>query len=119
DISQRNLQRTDKSGWFRAKSLDTFGPIGPQLVLTQDIGDPHNLIIECRLNNKVVQKSNTRNMIFSIEEILAFVSKNFTLFPGDIIITGTPDGVGPLKPGDVVEVEIEKIGILRNPVTEE
>jgi 2-keto-4-pentenoate hydratase/2-oxohepta-3-ene-1,7-dioic acid hydratase in catechol pathway len=119
DVSQRNLQRMDKSGWFRAKSLDTFGPIGPQLVLTPDIGDPNNLNIECRLNHKVVQKSNTRNMIFPIEEILAFVSKNFTLFPGDIIVTGTPQGVGPLKSGDVVEVEIEKIGVLRNPVIEE
>ena len=67
----------------------------------------------------VVQKSNTKNMIFSIEETLSFISKNFTLMPGDIVSTGTPSGVGPLKHGDVVEVEIEKIGILRNPVIEE
>ncbi|HPD61506.1 MAG TPA: fumarylacetoacetate hydrolase family protein [Thermodesulfobacteriota bacterium] len=119
DVSQRNIQRMDTSGWFRAKSLDTFGPIGPCVVLTNDIGNVRNLSIECRLNGMVVQKSNTKNMIFSIEEILSFISKNFTLMPGDIVMTGTPSGVGPLKHGDVVEVEIEKIGILRNPVIEE
>jgi 2-keto-4-pentenoate hydratase/2-oxohepta-3-ene-1,7-dioic acid hydratase in catechol pathway len=119
DVSQRNIQRLDKSGWFRAKSLDTFCPIGPRVVLTKDIGNVQNLSIECRLNGMAVQKSNTKNMIFSIEEILSFISKNFTLMPGDIVVTGTPSGVGPLKHGDVVEVEIEKIGILRNPVIEE
>lgn len=119
DVSQRNFQTTDKSGWFRGKSLDTFGPIGPKLVLGKDISDPQNLRIICRLNGKTVQNSNTRNMIFPIPEILAFVSKNFTLEEGDIIMTGTPSGVGPLKHGDVVEIEIEGIGILRNPVIEE
>jgi len=119
DVSQRNFQTTDKSGWFRGKSLDTFGPIGPKLVLRKDIPDPQNLRIICRLNGKTVQNSNTRNMIFPIPEILAFVSKNFTLEEGDIIMTGTPSGVGPLKHGDVVEIEIESIGILRNPVIEE
>jgi 2-keto-4-pentenoate hydratase/2-oxohepta-3-ene-1,7-dioic acid hydratase in catechol pathway len=119
DVSQRNIQRLDKSGWFRAKSLDTFCPIGPCVVLTNDIGNVQNLSIECRLNGTVVQKSNTKNMIFSVEETLSFISKNFTLMPGDIVITGTPSGVGPLKHGDVVEVEIEKIGILRNPIIEE
>ena len=119
DVSQRNIQRLDRSGWFRAKSLDTFGPIGPRVVLAEDIGDPQNLQLQCRLNGKVVQHSNTKHMVFTIPEILAFVSKNFTLMPGDIIATGTPSGVGPLQPGDVVEVEIEKIGILRNPVMEE
>ena len=119
DVSQRNLQRMDKSGWFRAKSLDTFGPIGPKVVLIEDIGDPQYLNIECRLNGQVVQKSNTKHMIFSIAETLSFISKNFTLLPGDIIVTGTPSGVGPLKHNDVVEVEIEKIGVLRNPVIDE
>ena len=66
DVSQRNIQKTDKSGWFRGKSLDTFGPVGPQIVLTEDIGDPQNLKIECRLNGKVVQQSNTKHMIFPI-----------------------------------------------------
>ncbi len=119
DVSQRNLQKGDKSGWYRGKSLDTFGPIGPIIVTPEDIGDPQNLEIECRLNGLVVQHSNTGQMIFSIPLILAFVSKNFTLEPGDIIITGTPSGVGPLQDGDLVEVEIEGIGILSNPVQAE
>lgn len=119
DVSQRNLQTSDKSGWFRGKSLDTFGPIGPRLVLVKDIGDPQNLTIRCYLNGKKVQDSNTRHMIFPIPEIIAFVSGNFTLMPGDIILTGTPSGVGPLCHGDRVAVEIENIGVLRNPVIEE
>lgn len=119
DVSQRNLQKSDKSGWYRGKSLDTFGPIGPVIVPPGMIGDPQNLEIVCRVNGKVVQHSNTRHMIFTIPEIIAFVSKNFTLEPGDIIITGTPSGVGPLHDGDVVEVEIENIGTLSNPVQAE
>jgi 2-keto-4-pentenoate hydratase/2-oxohepta-3-ene-1,7-dioic acid hydratase in catechol pathway len=119
DISQRNIQTSDKSGWFRGKSFDTFGPIGPQIVLLKDIGDPQNLAIQCRLNGKVVQSGNTREMIFPIPEIISFISHNFTLCAGDIITTGTPSGVGPIKPGDIVEIEIEKIGILRNPVKAE
>jgi len=119
DISQRNLQKGDKAGWYRGKSLDTFGPIGPVIVTPEDIGDPQDLAIECRLNGRVVQKSNTRNMIFNIPLILAFISKNFTLEAGDIIITGTPSGVGPLHHGDIVEVEIENIGTLTNPVQAE
>lgn len=119
DISQRNLQRTDKSGWFRGKSLDTFGPIGPVLVSPEEIGDPQCLDICCRLNGEVVQQSNTKHMIFTIPRIIAFVSRNFTMEPGDIIITGTPSGVGPIKHGDQVEVEIENIGTLINPVKKE
>jgi 2-keto-4-pentenoate hydratase/2-oxohepta-3-ene-1,7-dioic acid hydratase in catechol pathway len=119
DISQRNLQKGDKAGWYRGKSLDTFGPIGPVIVTPEDIGDPQNLEIECRLNGQIVQKSNTRHMIFKIPEIVAFVSKNFTLEAGDIIITGTPSGVGPLKNGDLLEVDIENIGTLTNPVKAE
>lgn len=119
DVSQRNLQTGDKSGWFRGKSLDTFGPIGPRIVRTEDIGDPQNLKIECRLNGSTVQNGSTAQMIFKIPEIMAFVSRCFTLEPGDIISTGTPQGVGPLTPGDTVEVEIEGIGCLRNPVRAE
>jgi 2-keto-4-pentenoate hydratase/2-oxohepta-3-ene-1,7-dioic acid hydratase in catechol pathway len=119
DVSQRNIQTLDKSGWFRGKSLDTFGPIGPKLVLTGDLKNPQDLRIICRLNGKTAQDSNTKHMIFPIPEILSFVSKNFTLEAGDIISTGTPSGVGPLKHGDRVEVEIEGIGILENPVIEE
>jgi len=119
DVSQRNFQKHDKSGWYRGKSLDTFGPIGPKIVSLEEIGDPQNLNIQCRLNGKVVQESNTRYMIFYISEMIAFISKNFTLERGDIIATGTPSGVGPLVPGDVVEVEIENIGILKNSVQSE
>jgi len=119
DVSQRNIQTGDRSGWYRGKSFDTFGPIGPQIVLTEDIGDPQNLRIQGRINGETKQDSNTKHMIFSIPEIIAYISKNFTLMPGDIISTGTPKGVARIKHGDVVEVEIEKIGILRNPVIDE
>ena len=119
DISQRDLQRTDKSGWFRGKSFDTFGPIGPRIVLKEDLPDAQNLHIECRLNGKVVQSGSTADMIFTIPVIISFISHNFTLNAGDIIATGTPSGVGPIAEGDLVEVEIEKIGVLRNPVRAE
>lgn len=119
DISQRNFQKHDKSGWYRGKSLDTFGPIGPVIVQMKDIGNPQALNIKTRLNGKVVQESNTHHMIFSIREMIAFISKQFTLESGDIIVTGTPSGVGPIAAGDVVEVEIEKIGVLKNPVLKE
>lgn len=119
DVSQRNLQRSDKSGWFRGKSLDTFGPIGPIVIAPDQVGDVQALDIICRLNGKIVQQGNTAQMIFKIPELVSFISRNFTLEAGDIISTGTPSGVGPLQDGDVVEVEIEHIGILRNPVQEE
>jgi len=116
DVSQRNLQGMDKAGWFRGKSLDTFGPVGPVLVLKDKMHNPQQLDICCRLNGKTVQQSNTKNMIFPIPSIIAFISKHLTLEPGDLITTGTPAGPGPIKHGDVVEVEIEGIGILKNPV---
>lgn len=116
DVSQRNFQKHDTGGWFRGKSLDTYGPIGPIVVLRDELGDPANLSIQTRLNGEVVQDSNTSYMIFDIPETIAFISKHFTLEEGDIILTGTPDGVGPLAPGDIVDVEIEKIGTLTNSV---
>ncbi|MDA8306974.1 MAG: fumarylacetoacetate hydrolase family protein [Deltaproteobacteria bacterium] len=119
DVSQRNIQSGDRSGWFRGKSLDTFGPVGPRIVPREQIDDPQSLRIQCRLNGKIVQDSSTAQMIFPIDYQIEFISKNFTLMPGDIIATGTPAGVGRLRHGDVVEVEIEKIGILSNPVVEE
>jgi 2-keto-4-pentenoate hydratase/2-oxohepta-3-ene-1,7-dioic acid hydratase in catechol pathway len=119
DVSQRNLQRSDASGWWRGKSLDTFGPVGPRVVSREELGDPQALAIRCRLNGQVVQESNTARMIFTIPVILAFVSRCLTLMPGDLISTGTPSGVGPIRHGDVVEVEVEGIGTLRNPVVEE
>ena len=119
DVSQRNIQSGDRSGWFRGKSLDTFGPLGPRIVLQEEIGDPQSLRIQCRLNGKTVQDASTAQMIFPIDRQIEFISRNFTLMPGDIIATGTPGGVGRIRHGDVVEVEIEKIGILGNPVVEE
>jgi 2-keto-4-pentenoate hydratase/2-oxohepta-3-ene-1,7-dioic acid hydratase in catechol pathway len=117
DVSQRNIQNGDRSGWFRGKSFDTFCPIGPRIVPHHLIGNPQELDIVCRKNGEVVQNSNTRHMIFSIAETISFVSRNFTLEEGDLILTGTPSGVSPIGDGDIVEVEIERIGTLRNPVS--
>ena len=119
DVSQRNIQNGDRSGWFRGKSFDTFGPIGPVVVPAARLSNPHGLRIQTRLNGVTVQDASTSQMIFSIPKMLVFISRNLTLEPGDIVLTGTPSGVGPLQPGDVVEVEIEGIGILRNPVIAE
>lgn len=119
DVTERNIQSSEKAGWFRGKSFDTFGPIGPVIVKPDEIRDPQDLNITCRLNRETRQQSNTRHMIFNIQQIISFASKNFTLFPGDIITTGTSSGVGPMKNGDVVEVEIQNIGILKNNVVEE
>lgn len=120
DVSQRNLQFSDASGWFRGKSLDTFGPIGPTVVPLDALGrDPHELDISCRLNGTTVQHSNTGKMLFTIPKIISFISKQITLEEGDIVATGTPSGVGPIRHGDRVEVEIEGIGVLSNPVREE
>ena len=123
DVSQRNIQKSDASGWFRGKSFDTFGPIGPVVVahndLIRDGGDPQALNVICRINGAVKQSGNTREMIFSIPVLIAYISRQFTLEEGDIIATGTPSGISPIVPGDTVEVEVEKIGILRNPVAAE
>ncbi|MDR3171554.1 MAG: fumarylacetoacetate hydrolase family protein [Treponema sp.] len=119
DVSQRNIQNTDVSGWFRGKSFDTFGPIGPVVVRPQDLGNPQCLAICSRINGVLKQSGNTADMIFSIPRLIAYISRNFTLQAGDIIATGTPSGISPLHLGDIVEVEIEGIGILRNPVIAE
>jgi 2-keto-4-pentenoate hydratase/2-oxohepta-3-ene-1,7-dioic acid hydratase in catechol pathway len=116
DVSQRNIQLSDKSGWFRGKSFDSFGPVGPVIVPAARMANPMKLKIECRLNGRTVQSARTSDMIFSIPVMLAFISRQITLLPGDIVTTGTPSGVGRIKPGDVVEIEIEQIGVLRNPV---
>jgi len=119
DVSQRNIQNGDRSGWFRGKSFDTFAPVGPAILRSADCRDVQNLDIACRLNGETRQSSNTSQMIFPVAETISFVSRNFTLYPGDVILTGTPSGVGPLTPGDTVEVEISSIGILSNPVSSE
>lgn len=124
DVSARDLQYSDRQ-WVRGKSCDTFAPMGPFLVSPDEIGDPHALDIELQLNGRVQQQSNTANLIFNCFELVAFISESITLEPGDIIFTGTPAGVGMfrnpqvfLQPGDRVEIRIEKIGTLFNPVVE-
>ncbi len=119
DVSARNIQKSDKSGWFRGKSFDTFGPIGPVIVPAEQMKDPQTMKITARVNGKTAQDSDTSLMIFSVAKIISYISKNVSLEPGDIIATGTPSGVSPLKDGDTVEIEIEGIGILKNPVREE
>jgi 2-keto-4-pentenoate hydratase/2-oxohepta-3-ene-1,7-dioic acid hydratase in catechol pathway len=122
DVSARTWQFADKQ-WVRGKSCDTFCPIGPHLTTRDEIPDPHALAIRARVNGATLQDSNTSKMIFRVPELIEFISESITLEPGDIIATGTPEGVGIfrnpqvlLKPGDVVEIEIENLGILRNPV---
>ncbi|MDR0568435.1 MAG: fumarylacetoacetate hydrolase family protein, partial [Spirochaetaceae bacterium] len=101
DVSQRNIQNSDVSGWFRGKSFDTFGPIGPIVVKEWDMRNPQNLSICSRVNGVVKQSANTRDMLFPIPQLISYISKNFSLERGDIIATGTPAGVSPIKPGDV------------------
>jgi len=112
DITARDLQRMDGQ-WTRSKSFDTFCPLGPKIAKNID---PTNLAIATRVNGITKQKSNTNQMIFNVFQLVSFISGIMTLMPGDIIITGTPSGVGELQEGDTVEVEIEEIGILKNTV---
>ncbi len=114
DVTVRDLQKKDVQ-YTRAKGFDTFCPIGPRIVSGLD---PTNLKLQTRLNGAVKQDSSTHDLIFSVPKLIAFISSVMTLLPGDIISTGTPPGVGPIAPGDVVEIEIEGIGVLRNPVVE-
>ncbi len=122
DVTARDMQAEDFSNtnpWFRSKSFDTFCPIGPYLVLKEGIKDPHNLSIELRVNGEMRQKDNTKNMLFKIPQIISYISRHLTLEPGDIIATGTPSGIAPIYPGDVVECIVEKVGVLRNEVVKE
>ncbi|VTS07091.1 fumarylacetoacetate hydrolase family protein [Tuwongella immobilis] len=122
DVSGRDWQfRGAEKQWIIGKSFDTFAPTGPVMVTKDEIPNPHELQVQLRLNGQTMQNSNTREFIFGIPKLLAFLSQVITLEPGDLLFTGTPPGVGVarkppvfLKPGDVVEVEIESIGLLRN-----
>jgi 2-keto-4-pentenoate hydratase/2-oxohepta-3-ene-1,7-dioic acid hydratase in catechol pathway len=121
DVSGRDLQFSDGQ-WVRGKSLDTFLPVG-ELVPAADVRDPQHLAIRAILNGEVMQDSNTSNMIFGVAEIVSFISQAITLEPGDLIITGTPAGVGAfrdppvwLRPDDEITIEIEGVGSLTNPV---
>jgi 2-keto-4-pentenoate hydratase/2-oxohepta-3-ene-1,7-dioic acid hydratase in catechol pathway len=122
DVSARDLQYGDGQ-WTRGKGLDTFAPLGPFITTRDEIEDVHALKIEGRLNSEVMQSSNTGKMIFKVPYLVSYISQGITLEPGDVIATGTPDGVGIfrkppvlLKAGDVFEVEIEKLGLLRNTI---
>ena len=115
DVTARDLQ--PKNGqWTIAKGFDTFLPLGPFI---SDEVDPSSLDIECRLNGRTVQKSNTRNLIFPVPYLVSYLSKCMTLHAGDVILTGTPSGTNHMNNGDVVEVEIEGLGVLRNTVEDE
>ena len=112
DVSERFWQREDLQ-WLRAKASDTFAPIGPALVHGLDPGD---LALETRVNGERRQAARTRDLIFDVPTLVSYASRYFTLLPGDVIFTGTPGTTAALRPGDVVEVEIEGVGVLRNPV---
>ena len=125
DVSARDFQMAS-SQWLMGKTFDTFAPMGPHIVSADEISDPHALDISLTINGEVLQHSNTRELIFKIPELVAFLSSVFTLEPGDIVSTGTPAGVGAarkpprfLRPGDDVVVRVERIGELRNPVVAE
>ena len=124
DVSARDWQlEKDGKQWLAGKTFDTFAPIGPELVTLDEVGDPHALGIRLRLNGKTMQDSNTSQLIFRADELIAYISQVVTLQAGDLIFTGTPPGVGVarkpqvwLADGDIVEVEIDGLGVLRNPV---
>ena len=109
DVTARDLQHKDGQ-WTRAKSFDTFCPIGPWIETELD---PSDTLITCRVNSELRQMASTREMVFTVPQIVAYISTIMTLMPGDLIFTGTPAGIGPLVNGDEVEVEIEGIGILK------
>jgi 2-keto-4-pentenoate hydratase/2-oxohepta-3-ene-1,7-dioic acid hydratase in catechol pathway len=123
DVSARDVQTLHGGQFFKGKSLDGFCPMGPWIVTRDEVPDPDNLAIRCRVNGAVKQDSTTAEFIFKIPDLVEWLSRGMTLLPGDVIATGTPSGVGfartpPefLKPGDVVECEVEGIGVIRNPV---
>jgi 2-keto-4-pentenoate hydratase/2-oxohepta-3-ene-1,7-dioic acid hydratase in catechol pathway len=127
DVSARDWQfKGETKQWMSGKTFDTFAPVGPEFVSADELPDPHSLPIRLRLNGQTMQDSNTNQLIFGVPEILAYLSVIMTLEPGDLIFTGTPPGVGDarkppvyMKPGDIAEVEIEGIGLLRNPCVAE
>jgi 2-keto-4-pentenoate hydratase/2-oxohepta-3-ene-1,7-dioic acid hydratase in catechol pathway len=127
DVSARDWQfKGETKQWLAGKTFDTFAPTGPVLVTADEVHDPHALPIRLRLNGTTMQDSNTRQLIFGVPQLIAYISQIVTLEPGDLIFTGTPPGVGDarkppvyLQDGDVVEVEIEGLGVLRNPVRAE
>jgi 2-keto-4-pentenoate hydratase/2-oxohepta-3-ene-1,7-dioic acid hydratase in catechol pathway len=118
DVTARDLQKTDGQ-WTRAKGFDTFCPVGPRVVPLNDLGDLTKLEVRCRVNGQLRQQGKASDMAFAIPMVLSYISHIMSLEPGDLVLTGTPAGIGPLLPGDVVEVEIPGVGVLRNPVAGE
>jgi 2-keto-4-pentenoate hydratase/2-oxohepta-3-ene-1,7-dioic acid hydratase in catechol pathway len=116
DVTARDLQRTDGQ-WARAKGYDTFCPLGPWITTHQGLEEVAAIAIRTSLDGQPRQDGNTKDMIFTIPELVAYISSYTTLLPGDVILTGTPSGVGPMLPGQVVSIEVEGIGILTNSVT--
>lgn len=114
DVSERDWQQKDLQ-WFRAKAADTFGPLGPAIVTGLPYDD---LLLQTRLNGEVVQSQRTKDLIFNVSEIVSYVSRYVTLLPGDVIYSGTPGTTRPIHAGDVVEVEVEGVGVLRNTVAQ-
>jgi len=112
DVTARDIQRSDDQ-WTRAKGFDTACPLGP--VIVTDL-DPRDLAVQARVNGALRQDGRTSQMVFDVADLVAYVSGVFTLLPGDVILTGTPAGVGPIRAGDLVDVEVEGIGVLANPV---
>jgi len=114
-LSERDWQRADLQ-WIRSKASDTFGPIGPAIVTGLNYND---LLLQTRLNGEVVQSERTKDLLHNVEQIVSYISQYITLLPGDIIFSGTPGSTRPLQVGDVVEIEIEGVGVLRNQVIAE
>ena len=122
DITARDLQKalTERSHpWFLSKGIDTFCPIGPCITLPDEVGEPVELDVKIYVNGELRQNDNTRSMTFSIPFLISWISQYFALHPGDIIATGTPEGIAPVQIGDVMEVHVEKIGVLKNRVVAE
>ena len=113
DVTARDLQRRDGQ-WTRGKGFDTFCPLGP--AIETELDPLVGLSIECRVNGEVRQSGSTADMVFGVAELIEFITRVMTLLPGDVVLTGTPSGVGPVVPGDRMDVEIEGIGVLFNPV---
>ena len=122
DITARDIQKNE-SQWYRGKSFDTFGPMGPAIVKQKDFGDPYNISLKSYVNGELRQDGNTNDMVFGVYALISYISRSITLYPGDLIPTGTPSGVGVfmkekklLKPGDEVICEVEKIGRITNKI---
>jgi len=121
DVTARDIQRHDfelSHPWFRSKSMDTFGPMGPCILTKDEVEEPVALNLELKVNGEIRQSDNTANLIFDIPYLVEFISDMMTLEPCSIISTGTPEGIAPIHPGDVIEATVEKIGTLRNYVEE-